>query len=193
MSGLRIVVTTTGGTEISNRLDRAAALAKNPAVAARAAAEWMVGETFRIFANAMNVDGPWAELSKVTMFLRKHRANAPRSSNTPGSDTGRLKGSFMPSWSDDGTQFGAGTNVEYAQDFNDGGPSKANVVAIAGFKRKGMKKKMHDYLMHMQAGHDVPARQFFPKDMGELQTWGYVDKVREIFAIDFKSALGGTA
>ena len=70
---------------------------------------------------------------------------------------------------------------------------RERLAAIAGFKRKGMKKKMHDYHMHMQAGHDVPARQFFPKDMGELQTWGYVDKVREIFAIDFKNALGGTA
>ncbi len=149
----------------------------------------MAGETFRIFQSATNVDGPWEPLSKVTLFIRAHRANSPRKSSTPGSDTGRLKGSFTPQSRPDGTEFGAGTNVSYAQRFNDGGPSDADVVAIAGFRRSNMKHKTVDYLMHMKGGNPVPARQFFPKGMPELQAWGYTDKIREIFAIDFGQAM----
>jgi hypothetical protein len=35
-------------------------------------------------------------------------------------------------------------------------------------------------------------RRFFPDGMGELASWGYLDKVRQIFAIDFHNRLGGT-
>lgn len=193
MEGLRISISESGGEEISKRLQLAMEMARNPSAAAQASAEWMAGETFNIFAAAYNVDGPWKGLSKVTLFLRRHRANTPRNSDVPGSDTGRLRGSFNPDWASDGSQFGAGTNVEYAQRFNDGGPSEKNEVAIAGFKRANMKRKMKDYIMHMKAGNDIPPRQFFPKGMPELESWGYVDKVRQIFALHFKSVLGGTA
>ena len=193
MSGLRIVVESSGDDIISDRLDDATHAIKNPVAAAQAAAEWMAGETFRIFENAFNADGPWTPISKITAFIRAHRANSPRHGNQPGSDSGRLKGSFTPDWSSDGTQFGAGTNVEYAPAFNEGGPSEENTVAIAGFKRSNTKKKIKDYLMTIKAGHDVPARQYFPKGLDELQSWGYIDKIKEIFALDFNNRLGGTA
>lgn len=215
MEGLRIVVQPSGAPQIEQQLTRAAQKLSKPARAAQMAAIWMAGETFRIFSAGYNVNGPWEGLSKVTLFLRRHRANSPRQGTEPGSDTGRLKGSFVPEWSDDGTMFGAGTNVDYAQDFNDGGPSKANIVAIAGFNRmlgghrnlqgadyasgKVRKlshyktQKVRDYLMRMKDGNPVPPRQFFPDGMPELRSWGYVDKIREIFALDIGEALGGSA
>ncbi len=174
-----------GNRAVLDRLDLLISKAKNPKAAAQASAEWMSGEVFRIFSNAFTVDGPWTPISKVTGFLRRHRANAPRASDTPGSDSGRLKGSFFPDWAQDGRSFGTGTNVEYAARFNEGGPSEANTVAIAGFKRSNTKRKIKDFVMHMKAGHDVPARQFFPRDIYELESWGWLDKVRQIFAIDF--------
>ena len=193
MPGLSIRITT-NGQEVVDRLDRAAAAVSRPVAAAKAAAEWIAGETFRIFSSGYTVDGPWAPLSDFTKFVRLHRANSPRTGEQMvGRDTGLLMGSFMPSWSDDGKQFGAGTNVEYAPDFNDGGPSKGGTVAIAGFKRKNMRRKGKDYVMTIKPGHDVPARQFFPKGLDGLQAWGYTDKVREIFALYAKPGSEGQA
>jgi phage gpG-like protein len=208
MDGIGLSVEIQGGDKIVDKLDKVALTAKNPRKSAQASAEWMAGETFRIFSGAYNVDGPWDGLSKMTIFIRRHRANYPRTGTQPGSDTGRLKGSFIPDFDTDGKQFGTGTNVEYAEDFNNGGPSKANVVAIAGFTRRrpgavyglvggkrvgGAPVRVKAFLLHMKAGNPVPARQFFPKGMGEFETWGYLDKVRQIFALDFKETLGGTA
>lgn len=190
---LRVVVTSTGLPPIDRGLTAAAAAFDKPSRAMRAAADWMVGETLRIFQSGYNVDGPWAPLSKMTMFIRIHRANAPRTSSMPGSDTGRLKESFLPTVDESGSTFGAGSNVEYAQRFNDGGPSVANSVAIAGFRRRNMKRIGKDYVMNLKAGHDVPGRQFYPSGMSQLASWGYLDKIRAIFAIDFNDALGGTA
>jgi phage gpG-like protein len=193
VSGLRIEVKTESGSQIVNSLDALAARAAHPEMAARTAADWIEAETFRIFSEAANVDGPWEPISKVTAFIRRHRANAPRKGNQPGSDTGRLKGSFRADWNSDGTQFGAGTNVRYAQKFNDGGASDSNIVAIRGFKRKNMRKKTVDYLMHMQSGHAIPPRQFYPSGMSELQSWGYLDEIKDIFRKDFDSLINGGA
>ncbi len=193
MSGLRVEVSTDAGATIPDSLDALAAAAQNPTVSAEACAVWLQGEVTRIFSDAANPDGQWESLSKVTMFLRRHRASAPRSSDTPGSDTGRLKGSFRPEWESDGTMFGAGTNVEYAERFDMGGDSEPNDVAIRGFRRKNMKRRTVDFVMHMAGGNQVPARRFFPEGMDGLESWGWLDKIREIFAQGFKPLLGSTA
>jgi len=211
MSGLQVSLTTSGFSTANKRLEGAAALAKNPSPPAKAAAEWLAGKTMQTFALDGHM-GEWAPLSKMTMFLRKYRSQSPRASSMPGSDTGRLKGSFVPFVDSDGGAFGAGTNLDYAEAFQDGGPSKANTVLIAQFTRnapgarsaqatayaRGKVSKLqrvtvHPFFMHMKGGATYPERRFFPEGMSGLSSWGYLDKIREIFALEFGNRLGGTA
>lgn len=211
MSGLRVSLTTSGFSKASKRLEGAAELAKNPSPPAKAAAEWLAGKTMQTFALGGH-DGEWAPLSNVTMFIRKYRSQSPRNSSTPGSDTGQLKGSFVPFVDSDGGAFGAGTNVDYAADFEDGGPSKPNTVLIGQFTRRAPGAKaaqvlaytrgkvqratrvtVHPFFMHFKGGSNVPARRFFPDGMSDMRSWGYLDKVRQIFALEFGDRLGGTA
>lgn len=207
--GLRLQLTTSGFSKASKALEGAAALAKDPSPPAKAAAEWLAGQTMRVFAMGGH-SGEWAPLSKMTMFIRRHRSQAPRNSAMPGSDTGRLKGSFLPFVGD--KEFGAGTNLNYAEAFQDGGPSKDSTVLIASFMRKApgardaqatayargkvvrmAKVRVNAFFMHLKGGKLYDPRRFFPQGLGELASWGYLDKVRQIFAIQFHNRLGGTA
>ena len=210
MPGLRLSLTTSGFSSASKALGGAAALAKNPSPPAKAAAEWLAGKTIQVFALGGH-GGEWAPISKMTSFLRKYRSQAPRNGGLPGSDTGRLKGSFLPFVDADGGQFGAGTNVEYAEAFQEGGPSKANTVLIGQYTRRApgarnaqaiaysrgklqraAKVVVHPFFMHLKGGALYPERKFFPDGVDGLASWGYLDKVREIFSIEFHNRLGGT-
>jgi hypothetical protein len=207
---MSLSLTTSGFSKASKALEGAAALAKDPSPPAKAAAEWLAGQTMRVFSLGGH-GGEWAPLSKMTLFIRAHRSQAPRKSAMPGSDTGRLKGSFLPFVDASGAAFGAGTNLDYAQAFNDGGPSKANTVLIKGYTRNApgardaqatayargkvqrlARVKVKPFFMHLKGGKMYDPRRFFPDGMGELASWGYLDKVRQIFAIDFHNRLGGT-
>jgi phage gpG-like protein len=183
---------------------------KNMSPAAKAAATQLTAETIRHFDEGGNPMGRWNPLSKFTIFCRRHRASAPDKSGDikPLVDTGRLKGSFVPIGSDDGTQLGVGTNVDYAELMQKGGMSQGGPVEIGEYwrrapvttmaslsrvLRKGVARAgrvtVHAYTMNV-GSHAVPPRPFFPDGIGEADEWGYVDKIRQIYAMFFKQAWG---
>ncbi len=188
-------------------LGRLAAAFKNPSPAGKAAAEWIAGQTMRTFDTGGH-GGEWQPLSRLTLFIRYHRANMPRKSDKPMSDTGRLKGSFTWACSDDGKQVMVGTNVEYAPAMQEGGPSPESSVTIGKFSRRrpgskigyvmGRKRytgggpvTVRAYVMTIHAGHNVPARPFFPPaGVSGLRDWNYLDPLRQIYALKFGEAMG---
>lgn len=136
MSGLKLVLLADGFTKANKRLKQVMDLAKKPLVPAKQSAIWLCAQTFIAFHDGGR-PSKWAPLSLISRFIRAHRADGPKSENPMvGTDTGRLKGSFVPVMTEDGDRFGSSTNVEYAATLQEGGRSKANVVRIAGFTRR---------------------------------------------------------
>ncbi len=180
------------------------------------AAIQVIEETFRNFADGGRPE-KWAPLSLMTLFIRAHRADAPRRSgaNVPLSDTGRLKGSFVPFVGTGDDTFGAKTNVKYAGLMQNGGTTEAQDIPIKGYTRRlserqfkdfftgrprmirkadgGMRQsggKVRDYVLHLKGGAAIPARPFFPRNKVELDSWGYSDKIRAVFDTYFNSSEG---
>lgn len=203
MNGIRISIAAKGYSQAAKKLEKVMAIALRPSVPAMKAAIWLTGQTIRVFAEGGRPE-KWAPLSLMTLFVRVHRAEKPNKSPQVMSDTGRLKGSFIPVIEDDGVRFGASTNVEYAALMQSGGPSEPNEVQIASFTRrlrsrqatayaggklqKLGKQTVRDYTIHFKGGGLVPARPFFPEGIAQLDAWGYHAKIKEIFAMYFREA-----
>ena len=72
-----------------------------------------------------------------------------------------------------------------AKALQDGGPGQGGDVDIAAFSRKtpsGKASRVRGFIMHIQAGHYVPARPFLPRDANDIDRLGWVDKFAEIFS-----------
>jgi phage gpG-like protein len=206
MAGLKLLIAVKGFSKASKKLERGMKLVKNPSVPMRQAAVWLVGQTIKVFDDQGHPE-KWAPLSLMTLFIKAHRANGPKDIDPQiGSDTGRLKGSFIPVVTEDESKFGASTNVEYAADFNGGSVTESRDVAISSFIRKRGARQARDYargsltkaservrayILHLKGGMPVPPRQFFPNGVSELDEWGYLPKIRKIFSQYFNQELGG--
>jgi phage gpG-like protein len=206
MAGIKLSIAVKGFSKASKKLEKAIGIVKRPSVPMREAAIWLVGQTIKVFDDQGRPE-KWAPLSLMTLFIRAHRADSPKNPDGQiGSDTGRLKGSFLPVVTDDESKFGASTNVEYASGFNGGDVTESRDVAISSFMRKRgarqgadyargsltkASERVRAYVMHLKGGLPVPPRQFFPNGLGELESWGYLPKIREIFSQYFNQELGG--
>jgi len=122
----------------------------------------------------------WPGLSRMTRFVRSHRAGAKNTVAMPLRDKGRLMGSITPhaKLTAQGGEFGAGSNVGYAGRMHFGGKTQPNTVAIAAFTRRnprvatraealsGVKlgrsafSRVSAYTMRLKGGHDIPPRPF---------------------------------
>lgn len=197
MAGIKLSIAVKGYSAVSKRLEKLMAIAKRPSVPMRAAAVWLTGQTLQVFSEGGRPE-KWEPLSLMTLFIRAHRASQKRTGGTPMNDTGRLKGSFIPVVNEDGSSFGAATNVEYASLMQHGGLSKPNDVQIASFTRRkptvggkslsSSKVTVGDYIIHFKGGSLIPARPFFPEGIGQLRTWGYHEKIKKIFRLYFNEA-----
>lgn len=190
---MRLLIALKGYSSVSKKLERMAAVVKKPSVPMQQSAIYLTQQALLAFEDQGKPE-KWAPLSLMTLFIKAHRADRPKETNPMiGSDTGRLKGSFIPVISDDMNQFGAATNVEYAGMMQDGGTTEPRDISIAFFTRKlkagtKPKKKRSDgmqgvkpYVMHLKGGQKVPARPFFPEGIDELKSWGYHAQIKEIF------------
>ncbi len=197
-TGITLRLAVSGYSQVSKKLERSLGIAKRPLVPAQQAAVWLTGQTTRVFEEEGRPE-KWAPLSLMTLFIRAHRAKNKNTDALIMNDTGRLKGSFLPVIADDGNMFGASTNVGYASLMQDGGRSELQEIHIASFTRKSNSAKARKrqskayargslvaatervkaYTMQLSA--KVPARPFFPRGMGQLNTWGYHDKIKQIF------------
>ena len=202
---MNLKVSFSGMGPIKMKLAKLAGDLKNPQVPLLQSASEMYGETARNFADGGRPE-TWAPLSLMSLFIRAHRANNTKRTQEGRashlSDSGRLKNSFVPWVGTDGMTFGVSTNVEYARLMQDGGISESSIIPITGFKRKkakeaqnqkyfgdtGYTKKSVDYDLHLN-GYVIPARPFFPRNLGELASWGYQAKIKRIFAEYFKTDL----
>lgn len=196
MAMARLTLAVKGYSQAGRKLEKLAAIARRPSVPMRQAAVWIAGRTIQVFDEGGHPE-KWAPLSLMTQFIRARRVASPRKSDKPMNDSGRLRGSILPTVSEDGNQFGAFTNVEYAPLMQRGGVSTANDVEVRNRRGKGKRRKagsLATFILHMKGGHVIPPRPFFPDGMGELESWGYHDKIRQIFAEYFRAqAVGGTA
>lgn len=203
---MNIRVTIKGMGAMKAKLTKLAGDLKNPQVPMMQAAVQVTEETQRNFEEGGRPE-EWAPLSLMTLFIRAHRADGPRRSGEaiPLSDSGRLKGSFIPFVMDDGVTFGSATNVEYASFMQKGGITEEQDIPIKGFTRKLSQSqfesfttgkirrvktgsgsrissgKVRDYVLHLTGGAEIPARAFFPRDLYELSSWGYQRKIKRIF------------
>lgn len=214
MPGFKLVIAAKGFSKVTQKLAKIAEVAQRPSVPSMQASVWITGQTIQTF-SAGGKPEKWAPISIMTAFIRSHRASKRTDSMAPMNDSGRLKGSFIPVLTDDGNQLGAATNVEYAGLMQSGGVSTANTVKIGSFKRrlpgsKGMvgftaggRKKyargsfvtVEAYTMKLKGGATIPARPFFPEGLSELQSWGYLGKIQQIFNDYFNDtwkSVGGT-
>ena len=208
---MNVRVTIVGMGAMRAKLSKLAGNLKDPRVPMMQSAIQVTEETFRNFVDGGRPEA-WAPLSLMSLFIRAHRADGPKRTmaDVPLSDTGRLKGSFVPFVGDDGMTFGVGTNVEYAALMQNGGVSEAQDIQIKGFTRRlretqfedfttgkirktksGLQSsgKVRDYVLHLPGGSEIPARPFFPSTLAELSSWGYQAKIKAIFAGYFNDEL----
>ena len=204
---MNVSVSIIGMGKLKARLSKLKGDLRNPRVPMMQAAVQVTEETFRNFVDGGRPEA-WAPLTMLTLFIKAHRADGPKRTGTdvPLSDSGRLKGSFIPFVGDDSSTFGTLTNVEYAGLMQNGGTTEAQDIQIKGFTRRlresqfesfatgklrRIKKdsggtrqssgKVRDYVLHLAGGADIPARQFFPNTLAELSDWGYQAKIKGIF------------
>jgi phage gpG-like protein len=193
--GIALRVSFSGMKPIKMKLAKLAEDLENPKVPLMQSAVQITEETLRNF-EAGGRPEAWAPLSLMSLFIRAHRADGPkRTESKPLQDTRRLMNSFVPWVGEDGRSFGVSTNVEYARPMQEGGLSEASTIAISGFRRRksksaqnqkffgdtGWTRKSKDYDLHLAGGAPIPARPFFPRNIGELNTWGYQAKIKRIF------------
>lgn len=213
MPGFKLVLVAKGFSSAAQKLSKIAAVAERPSVPIMQATVWMTGQTIQNFEEGGRPE-KWAAISSMTAFIRSHRKSSPTESRLPLNDSGRLKGSFVPVQTEDGSRMGVATNVEYAGLMQTGGKSGASQVEIARFKRRlpgskgvvgfvaGRKAysrggfvSVRPYTINFKGGLEIKARPFFPDGMSELQSWGYLGKVQQIFNDYFQNtwkSVGGS-
>lgn len=204
MPGSSLQIAVTGYSKASKRLEKLLGIVQRPSVPAMRCAAWLTDQTVLAFTLQGHPE-KWAPLSMMTLFIRAHRKGPKNLTDNVGSDFGRLRGSFFPVMEKGGNVFGSATGVAYAADFQEGGLSKRRDVPISSFMRKravgfqhaGKKGSLYlgmvrvrRYIMHLKGGAPIPPRPFFPVGMTELETWGYLQKVREIFRQYFGEQMG---
>lgn len=212
MPGVKLVIAVEGFSQASKGLEKLAAVVQRPFIPSQQSAVYLAGETIRAFEEGGRPE-KWAPLSLMSLFIRQRRKSAPTNSTKPMNDHGRLKGSIFPVVEDEGEMFGAATNVEYASLMQRGGVSTPSEIEIGGFTRrlpetsarsltglatwaKAIRGKqlaagsvrVKPYILRLKGGARVPARPFFPEGMSQVQSWGYLTRIREIFAVYFKQA-----
>ena len=200
--GIALRVSIKGMAKLKAKLAKMKDVLNNPQVPLMQAAVQITGETQRNFDEGGRPEA-WMPLSMMSLFIRAHRADGPqRTGGTPLTDTGRLKSSFIPFTGSDGKSFGVGTNVEYARLMQEGGESDAQDIPISSFTRRLRENQFENfstgkirktkagklssgrvraYTLHLPGGATIPARPFFPRNLGELGEWGYQAKIKEIF------------
>ena len=208
--GIALRVSISGMDKIKAKLAKLQGDLKNPQIPLYQAAVKVTEETQRNFKEGGRPEA-WAPLSKISLFIRAHRADGPKRTGgtKPLSDTGRLKGSMNPFVGEDGKSFGITTNVEYAALMQNGGISDASVIPISSYVRKlpvnsigrslGETRtrksgkpatgRVRAYDLHLQGGATIAARPFFPRGLSELSAWGYSEKIKRIFSDFFNQDL----
>lgn len=165
---------------------------------ARKATLYLLGLVTKNFSSSSPAAKNWPPLSIFTMFLRRRRVSAPnRAGNVvPLNDTGLLRNSNFPFVRENGSEFGIVNNVKYASTHQFGGVSSASTVEVTKFRRKNpatgkrvrlKKGTAPTYLVHIKAGHKIPARPFFPSREE------YLPGIMSIMRRYRDDALGGTA
>ena len=165
----------------------------SPEVPSMKCALFMQGRVIRAFDEGGLME-PWEPLSMFSRFVRMHRASKRNDDPQVMSDTGQLKNSFIPFVDEGGAVSGVGTILDYAPLMQNGGPGEGGDIEIGGFTRRApgrsiglvSGKKTGDvrvspYTMHVQAGHYIPARPFFPRDGADIDQLGWVDIFADIF------------
>lgn len=156
---------------------------------ARQTTIYLLGLVQRAFASNSEKARKWEPLSPVTLFIRRHRANAPTSSARPLNDRGLLRNANFPFVRKGGDEFGVVNNLAYAATQQSGGHVPPSQVLIKNFKRRtrtGLSKVIKKFYVMKLKGGKVPARPFFP-DKEE-----YLPGIKLIMNMHAKGALNST-